>query len=298
MLNQKEEKIMQLIRMAGPTLPSVAAKSIDTEVYLAAAILSGLVQNNHLKISHLRVGSSPLYFIEGQESKVRERLHKELNDLEKKALERMKELKVAFPNDLYPQERVLLNEIKDFVEHLKIKIGEEELDVWKHYSVNDDELNRMIEEKLKPKTEIQEEKPAPETVVQEEIKDAEKQEPESVANEEKPKKKRSQARTASDFEKKIDDYLKEKGIEIILTKQISKGESMHDVILETPLGPQNFLIKIKKKSSIGESDISTFYAECMHHKKPGILFVPKAMNKKTKDFVSKHIGGLVKVIVI
>jgi hypothetical protein len=275
MLNEKEEKIMQLVRMSGPTLPNAVAKQLNTEIYLASAILSGLVQNGHLKLSSRRIGSSPLYYVPGQENRVRERLHKELNELEKKTLERVKDLKVAFTEELYPQERFLVNELKDFVEALTLNSDGQELKLWKHYSVSQDELNSIINSKLhkiEPKqelTQLEVQQTLPQPVQQpqsvEEIKplsiftDPPKQESVETS---KPKRVRKEhiPKQDSEFEKKVHEYLKEKKIEIISTKG-KKGEAIHEASLPTALGAQNLLIKISSKPNVAESEISTFYTE-------------------------------------
>ncbi|MDD5182362.1 MAG: hypothetical protein PHC66_04305 [Candidatus Nanoarchaeia archaeon] len=310
MLNEKEEKIMQLVRMSGPTLPNVVAKQLNTEIYLASAILSGLVQNGHLKLSFRRIGSSPLYYVPGQENKVRERLHKELNELEKKALERIRDLKVAFTEELYPQERFLVSELKDFVEALTINSDGQELKLWKHYSVSQDELNSIISSKLhktEPKqelTQLEVQQTLQPTAQQSQA--VEEMKPLSIFSEppkqetvEVPKPKRVRKEHApkqdSEFERKVHEYLKEKKIEIISTKG-KKGETIHEASLPTALGSQNLLVKISGKANVAESDISTFYTECLHLKKPGIIFVSNELSKKTRDFVSKNIGEFVKII--
>ena len=62
MLNEKEEKILELVRIGGPILPIKVSKSLSVETYLAGAMLSALVKNGHLKITQKKVGSSPLYY--------------------------------------------------------------------------------------------------------------------------------------------------------------------------------------------------------------------------------------------
>lgn len=299
MLNEKEQKILDLIKMGGPILPVKVSKSLGIETYLAGAILSVLVKNGHIRISHKKVGSSPLYYAPGQEETVRGILSKELNDLERRTLDRLKELRVAFENDLYPQERFLLKGLSDFVMPMRLKQGEEEINLWKHSSVSDEELDNIIQKKLeslKPKQEtVEEEKiELPEPPEQEEL---------TVQPEKKETKiKRSRAprkpRQPSEFENRAKQYLKDSGAEILDETRVKRGETLFNIGLPTGIGIQGFLVKMKDKKTINESELSQFYLECMNSKKPGILLIPRDLSKKLQRFMDKNIGKLIRIVVI
>lgn len=293
MVNDNESKILDLVRMSGPSLPIKVSKALKIETYIAGAMLSSLVDNGHLKISQKRVGSSPLYYMPGQEHQVREVLFKELNDLEKKALNRLKELKVAFESDLYPQERFLLKELRDFATALTVKQGEQELTVWKHNSVTDEILNSILEERLK-KTEPEK---TPEPVqLPEGIQEKLVEVPIKEKPKEQPVKKRKIK--TGEFANKVKEYLKEKEAELIEDVSVKKGEHLFKINIKTTFGNQSFLVKSLDKKRISESELSQFYLECMNEKKPGMLFVPAELSKKTKNFVDKNVGKMIKIVVI
>jgi hypothetical protein len=303
MLTEKEEKILGLVRMGGPVLPIKVSKALDVETYLAGALLSTLVGNGHLKLSHKKIGSSPIYYIPGQEPKVREMLYTELNDLEKKTLERIKEMKVALESDLYPQERFLLKGLIDFATPLTLTFNNETLNIWKYNVVSDEELNQLLKSRF-DKKEAQPSSPAPENVpAQIKVEEPKLAEPKTESlstvfeTPEKPARKRK-AKAPSEFIKKVRQYLDDKSSEISEEKVVSNGEHLFSITVKTQFGAHDFLAKAKDKSSISESDLSQFYLECMNQKKPGILFVPKELNKKLEQFLEKNVGKLIKIVVL
>jgi hypothetical protein len=276
---------------------------IGTETMLASAFLSTLISKGHVKVSHRKIGSSPLYYVDGQEQKTRDVLYSELNDLEKKALERLRELRVAFKDELYPQERVLLSDLRDFAAYLQITNEAQEFVCWKYYSVTDDEFNSILNSKLNKQEEpaiivehgevILGEEPEQKLLAKTKIFDSEpKIEPKEIV----VKKKREPKIHQSDFDLKVDEYLKNANIEV-LEKNIGHGESSYLVSTKTPFGHQNYFLKTKNKS-LTESDISKIYVETSSKKYPIILFTPKQLNKKVKAYVEKHFGNLIKIIIL
>src|SRR3989344_5056493 len=65
--SRKKEVILSSIKMRGPSLPVQVARVLEVEPLFASAFLSELKDEQKIKVSNLRVGSSPLYFIDGQE---------------------------------------------------------------------------------------------------------------------------------------------------------------------------------------------------------------------------------------
>ena len=62
-----KEKIISLLQIRGPSLPVHVSSEIKTSILFASAFLSELASEKRIKISNMRVGSSPLYFLPGQE---------------------------------------------------------------------------------------------------------------------------------------------------------------------------------------------------------------------------------------
>jgi len=77
---EKEERVKQIVQMNGPMVLIDVAKKLGVESYLAGAILSTLVNRKVIKQSFRKVGSSPLYYVNGQEERVRKKLYEELTE--------------------------------------------------------------------------------------------------------------------------------------------------------------------------------------------------------------------------
>ena len=91
------DKILQLIRLNGPLLPSAINKEIETDVLVASAMLSELVDNKIIKLSSVKVGGSPLYYYPGQENKLQQYSDK-LHEKEQRTYELLREKKILKVN--------------------------------------------------------------------------------------------------------------------------------------------------------------------------------------------------------
>ena len=66
-LQEKKEKIILVINSIGPSYPSRIARETGIDPLFVSAFLAELVSDKKLKVSNMKVGSSPLYLIPGQE---------------------------------------------------------------------------------------------------------------------------------------------------------------------------------------------------------------------------------------
>ena len=64
------DRALQTMRINGPVIPSKVAKAIGKDIIMASAILSELSSSNKVRISKLKVGGSPVYYLPGQESRL------------------------------------------------------------------------------------------------------------------------------------------------------------------------------------------------------------------------------------
>ncbi len=65
-----QDKILSLIKLKGPVLPREISKDLGLDSLFTAAHLSELVDQNKMKLSNAKIGGSPVYYLEGQESKL------------------------------------------------------------------------------------------------------------------------------------------------------------------------------------------------------------------------------------
>ncbi len=302
MLSEREEKVVGMLRVKGPSLPIDVSKLLGVETMLASAILSSLISKGYVKISSKKVGASPLYYLSGQESRVRSILYPELSDLEKKALERLKTLKVALKDDLFPQERILLSEMKDFVSYLQIKKDGREFFCWKHYSVNEEEFNDLLNKKLFPKKQEQESQNLNIEDIQQSTAPPKQKvlkvtQPKQKIQEIKLKRKQPSKKPNGEFSNNISNYLESIGAKIS-EKKISRNELTYIISLPSPAGEQTYIVKAKDKKNLSENDLSKFYVEALSKKMPLLLIVPNSLSKKAKDYSEKNFGNLLKIIVL
>ena len=66
-LGEIKRKIVSILKFKGPSLPVHIAKQTGQSMLFSSAFLSELVSDKEVKLSHMKVGGSPLYYIPGQE---------------------------------------------------------------------------------------------------------------------------------------------------------------------------------------------------------------------------------------
>jgi hypothetical protein len=107
------EKILSILRMKGPNIPVYIAQETGLSMLFASAFLSELLSDKLIKMSHMRVGNSPIYFVQGQESQI-ERFSSYLKSKEKDAFLLIQDKKFLKDSEQSPAIRVALRGIKDF----------------------------------------------------------------------------------------------------------------------------------------------------------------------------------------
>ncbi|MBD3354852.1 hypothetical protein GF361_02615, partial [Candidatus Woesearchaeota archaeon] len=156
-----KEKIISFLRAKGPSLPVHIAKEIGTDTLFASAFLSELISDRKIKTSNMKVGSSSLHYLKGQEQKL-ENFSKHLNPREREAFELIKDNKFLKDSELQPVMRVAMRSIKDFA----IPFKKNNEIYWRYFSVPESEF---------PEKEQQQEKEPPKQEQQQEEKEQEKE---------------------------------------------------------------------------------------------------------------------------
>lgn len=151
------DRVKQLVRMRGPVIPSQISKEIGTNILMASAILSELASKNDVKISSVKFGGTPLYYVVGQEPKLQNYIAS-LPQKEKEAFEMLKVTGVLRDSDLDPALRVALRQIKDFAKPLEASINGVPYLFWKWYLMANEEAEVQIK-KIMGLEEAQEQQP-------------------------------------------------------------------------------------------------------------------------------------------
>ncbi len=218
-------KIISLIEQKGPNLPVRIAGELGLSPLFASAFLSELLSEKKIKISNLRVGNSPLYFISGQEPKL-EDFSEHLKSKEKEAFLLLKENKFLVDAKQEPAIRIALRAIKDFA----IPFGKDEKLIWRYFTIPESEFKRTEEIKEIPKKETEK-----------------KQE----TKEKKIVKKRIAKKRDEKFFDKVKEFLSEKSIEIIGIE----GVSQNNITLKINKNNKEELVIAYNKRRIGEEEI-------------------------------------------
>jgi len=153
---QIKERIISLINSNGPSLPVQIARGTGLSILFASAFLSELFNDKEIKMSNMRVGSSPLYFLAGQESQM-EKFSQYLKSKEKEAYMILKEKNILKDSEQQPAIRVALREIKDFA----IPFEKNNEVFWRYFLIEEPsdfaELKSVLEERSREPSDFTEE---------------------------------------------------------------------------------------------------------------------------------------------
>lgn len=154
------DELLKIIRTKGPVLPVQVAKEVETSILFASAMLSELVSAKILKVSSVKIGGSPLYYLPEQKSRLQE-FSKHLAQKEKEAYELLKSRKVLRESEQVPPIKVALRNIKDYAWPLSATVNNSKEIFWRWYLTTNEEAAEIIKERMgikKEKPKVEEEK--------------------------------------------------------------------------------------------------------------------------------------------
>ena len=320
-----KEEVLRLVQVKGPVIPIHLKKDLQTDTILIGAVLSQLVDEGKVKVSAVKIGGSPTYYVPGSEEKLVE-LIRYLNEKDRRAAEMLRERKVMNDVEQDPLVRVCLRNIKDYAKPLEVSVkGSKEI-YWKWFMTPTKEAEDIILKRVKPegaKPVVKEEKQVQKPVVKEEpaprpaeaLRDEkpkkeakkrekkEKPEPRHHEKQEKLPAEEQPRRTAAtpnyflDEEKdaffnRVRPFLEEREIAILDYKVVRKGEIDLFILVPTKLGVQEYFCKAKDKKKLSDSDLSNAYLKGQAAKLPTILLSPGEPNKKAKELLSTQFRGM------
>lgn len=139
-VQEKKEKIIKFLQDNGPSLPVSIGHAIEMDPMIATAITSELIESSKVKTSNMKIGSSPLYLLPGQEEKLIEFIDN-LKTIERQAVEKLKEKKILSDDEQEPATRVALRGIKDFASPFRYN----DKIMWKYAFITDEEARKIIQ---------------------------------------------------------------------------------------------------------------------------------------------------------
>ncbi len=147
------EKVVEVVKDKGPLLPNVIAKHFNERLLIASATLSQLISLKKIKLTHTKIGGSPLYYAPGQEEKLPDMLKDEIKKEYKQAFEQLRDCNVLWDKKLPKQDRIALRNLKDFAKPWLVKDnGNEEL-FWVWFLSEEEKVKSLIEEIVRKETE-------------------------------------------------------------------------------------------------------------------------------------------------
>jgi len=297
-IQEKKKKIISFVEANGPSLPVQIAKAIEMDPVFASAILSELLGNRQIKMSHMKVGSSPLYLLPGQEQKL-EKLTDNLKSIEKEAYLKLKEKKILRDENENPAIRVALRGLKDFAVPFKFQ----EKVLWKYAFASDEEIKRLLDSKTKeirPKSEPEESVRKPASTREdsghaEKHKEA-KEHPKVKKVENIFAKSGAEDKTKPEFLSEIRKFLEGKRIKFLEEIQSERKEVVARVAVSSEIGEISFLLIAKNKRTTSKEEISAAIQRALYNKMPCLFIIRKAPSKSIQKLIEGN--NLIKVEVM
>ena len=293
----KNQVILEIISRKGPVLPVQVSKEINDNVLMASARLSELLSSKKIKISSLKVGGSPLYYLPGQEEKLRN-FANNLGGVERKAYNLLEQGKVLRDAAMEPAVRVALRQIKDFAVPLQVTYQEKTEIFWKWYLAENKEVEIVIKDILDSISKSQEmQQPqalqkAPEQQTRLEKPKEEVRKPEETVKKEIQKTRKPTQKI--NFLNEINGFFSKAKINIIDVKEIKKN-SEFDITVEvnTQLGNVKYFCKAKSKKNISEGDLSSALVSAQSKGLPLFFMTNGKASKKSQEKLKTDFKNIV-----
>jgi hypothetical protein len=282
------EKILSILRMKGPTIPVYISQEIGISMLFTSAFLSELLSDKLIKMSNMRVGNSPIYFIAGQEPQL-EKFSHYLKSKEKDAFLLLQERKFLKDSEQSPAIRYALRSIKDFAFHFR---KNNEI-FWRYFTASESEFKQEItpiEEhkyiEAKPKPFDKREREIGEKIIKDiNIEDIEeiRKDKEKLEKKEEPEETKIEAEIKED-EKYIALPLPEK------FKEVKKDEEKLEEIIEETTKHEKAKPtkdKISKQKTKSKTEKT--------QKKPNLKKQDDKFFDKIKEFLSKETIEIVNI---
>ncbi len=145
-----QDQILDFLKVTGPTTPTRVAKIIRSDIIIGSAHLSDLASQGKVRISNLKIGGSPLYYLPGQEAQLYQFASSNLNPKDFAVLERLKNEEVLREAELDLLAKVALRSLKDFAVPLQVRTPDRAELFWKWYLLPDDATNQLVRKILYP----------------------------------------------------------------------------------------------------------------------------------------------------
>lgn len=258
------ERIIALLRQRGPSVPSQLGRELGIDSLITGAQLAELVKQGVVKISHARIGSSPVYYLPGQEAHL-EILLPYLNDKDRKSAILLKEKGILMDEKLDPLTKVSFQRLKDFAQRLEVSFKGKKVVFWKWYMLPLEKAKAVIKELILDKASRIKGRIKEQTNILE-------------------KKQGSEPQPCSTFK----NFLLEKGINIVEFLSQRKNDAELIVDIPSALGNLRYFCKYKKKKLLNEKDIAEVLLQSKMKGFPALLIFDGRLSKKAKEAAERN----------
>lgn len=280
-----KRRILDFLRIRGPSLPIQISSEIKVNSLFTSAFLSELLNEKEIKMSFMKIGSSSLYHLPGQESRL-ENFSQHLKSKEKDAFIMLQSNKFLRDSELDPAIRVALREIKDFA----IPFQRENEIFWRYFLEKEENYKKLEPPKQEIKEEVIEtpkeiEKPKIEEIF--EKKEEVKEEAEEVKEKIK-KPKKIVPSEPNEFYEKVGKFLKKKGIEVLEEIEIKKREVLAIINVNSDLGKIKFFMFAIDKKQITTDDLLDSIKRAKPYNLPSAVFSTGKLHKKAEEYYQEN----------
>lgn len=309
-----KQKIIQFIRSNGPSVPTQIATHLKESSFIIGALLSELARSGEVKVSKVKVGASPLYYLHEHRHKLQD-FADHLNEKDKEAYDLLKQKGVLYDRDLTPLLRVSLRTITDFAVPVKVSVNNQEELFWRWYLTPLNSIEDKIRQWFSDKEKAQEEKPEGKSKEEKENFQHTKEdanepeppksfntkntsyEPERAETKEEPKKE-VQKHLAEDepddeLHEKAKSFFEEKHIRVKSVKQVRKNQELeYEIIVPSAIGDLDYFCRAKAKKKLNENDLANAYLAGKRKELPVLLVATGELTKKAENSIPTEFPGV------
>lgn len=317
------DSIITLLKKKGPLVPNDIKKELKGDTLLFGAMLSEMKSRGRVKLTHLKKGSSPFYYLPGQEAML-EKNFELLNPKDQDTVRVLKEKKVIQDNGLELIRRVSLRQIKDYAKEFSISTKEGDYLFWRYYLISEEKATEILKERFAPKPAPEKK---PESVVEEKTpkhpqKKVEETPPESSQPKVKTKpskptpkvvvdvavvKHEEDQKTLSEtvkeeigkleqtpFYNTVRGFFKQESIGVEEERVEKKGKE-YDFVVRVPsaVGQMKMFCRAKEKKKMTEGDVAPALLKAKQRDLPLLFLARGDFTKKSKVMMKKEYSGLI-----
>lgn len=192
-----DEKIINYIENNGPSTPIEISSSVGANSIIVTAVMIDACSNQRLKKSKRRIGSTRLYYLPGQEDKLRKKISSNLKREDQKLLDELSDEKVVGEFEVESGEKSMYSNLEDLVKSVMINYDDKSLKCWASPEIDEEEAKNIAKEKfenyISSSEKASEDVEKEEKKAKKELEEEKKKEKKSTKEEkESPKKEKSE----------------------------------------------------------------------------------------------------------